>query len=98
MNKMMKWGLVAGASLIAASAVMSCSAFDDAFISTVDDMVAGGQLTSEQGGQIIQAYLDWARVASENGLLNTLMVGAGSVLAAYTGINLWPGKKIKNPS
>jgi hypothetical protein len=98
MVKWMKLGLVVGVGLMAVGSLASCSVFDDGFISTVDDMVASGQLTSERGGEIIAAYMEWARVAAENGLWNTMLVGAGSVVAAYTGINLFPGKKIKNPS
>lgn len=96
--KMMKWGLGCGVAMIVLSAVSACTMFDDAFINTIDGMVEGGQLTAEQGGAIIQAYLDWARQAVDNGVVNTLLTVAGSVVAAYTGINLFPGKKIKNPA
>jgi len=84
--------------LVVVIGLAGCSAASDAFIATVQMMVEEGSISPIQGQEMISAFLEYSQQVSQQGLWNTVLVGLGSVVAAYTGINLFPGKKIKNPS
>ncbi len=86
-----------GVALCIAGVISSCSVGREGLLEVTNQMVQDGLLTPEEGAKFVTAIMEWASQQTSSSLWDTLLTVAGSVLFAYTGINLFPGKRIRNP-
>lgn len=92
----MKTVVAVGIAFLGMLLLVSCSATHEAFIGIVNQMVADGKITPEQGQAMIAAFLEWQRVAGGYEWWELILTGLGSALSAWLGINFFPGKRISN--